>query len=142
MSHTGSHTCSHTGSHTGSHTYSHTCSHTGSHTGSHTVDVGLIQLSFIPVCSPTVIHATFQSNCAEGLHFSAFHCIRISMSIAGLYTGFLPRGGELGVCQKERGEAVRSCRAATGGWVQEGDVPLPHKMFTYLRSIYMSCDML
>ena len=64
---------------------------------------------------------------------------------AGLYTGFLPRGGKLGVCQKEGGarlfvatgqpqggggiqgganleyvkkrggEAVRSCRAATGG---------------------------
>ena len=34
-------------------------------------DVGLIQLSFIPVCSH-LIHATFQSNCAEGLHFSAF----------------------------------------------------------------------
>ena len=33
---------------------------------------------------------------------------------AGLYTGFLPRGGELGVCQKEL-EAVRSSRAATGG---------------------------
>ena len=28
-----------------------------------TFDVGLIQLSFI------LIHATFQSNCAEGLHF-------------------------------------------------------------------------
>ena len=41
-----------------------------------TFDVGLIQLSFIPVCSPIIfitIHATFQSNCAEGLHFSAFH---------------------------------------------------------------------
>ena len=37
-----------------------------------TFDVGLIQLSFIPVCS-LLIHATFQSNCAEGLHFSAFH---------------------------------------------------------------------
>ena len=35
-----------------------------------TFDVGLIQLSFIPV---HLIHATFQSNCAEGLHFSAFH---------------------------------------------------------------------
>ena len=34
-----------------------------------TFDVGLIQLSFIPVCSLN----TFQSNCAEGLHFSAFH---------------------------------------------------------------------
>ena len=29
---------------------------------------------------------------------------------AGLYTGFLPRGGKLGVRQKEGGEAVRSCR--------------------------------
>ena len=36
-----------------------------------TFDVGLIQLSFIPVCH--LIYATFQSNCAEGLHFSAFH---------------------------------------------------------------------
>ena len=41
-----------------------------------TFDVGLIQLSFIPVCS-LKIHATFQSNCAEGLqHFSAFHYYR------------------------------------------------------------------
>ena len=37
-----------------------------------TFDVGLIQLSFIPVCSLNT-YATFQSNCAEGLHFSAFH---------------------------------------------------------------------
>ena len=36
-----------------------------------TFDVGLIQLSFIPVCSPIIIHATFQLNCAEGL---LFHC--------------------------------------------------------------------
>ena len=36
-----------------------------------TFDVGLIQLSFIPVCSPIIIiHATVQLNCAEGLHFS------------------------------------------------------------------------
>ena len=37
-----------------------------------TFDVGLIELSFIPVCSPNT--ATFQSNCAEGLNFNAFHC--------------------------------------------------------------------
>ena len=39
-----------------------------------TFDVGLIQLSFI-ISNQSVhlIHATFQSNCAEGLHFSAFH---------------------------------------------------------------------
>ena len=43
-----------------------------------TFDVGLIQLSFIPVCS-LLIHATFQSNCAEGLeHFSAFHFVGVS----------------------------------------------------------------
>ena len=35
---------------------------------------------------------------------------------AGLYTGFLPRGGELGVCR----EAVRSCMAAAGGWGIQG----------------------
>ena len=37
-----------------------------------TFEVGLIQLSFIPVWSK-FIHATFQSNCLEGLHFCAFH---------------------------------------------------------------------
>ena len=37
-----------------------------------TFDVGLIQLSFIQYQSVHLIHATFQSNCAEGLHFSAF----------------------------------------------------------------------
>ena len=36
-----------------------------------TFDGGLIQLSFIQ--SVHLIHATFQSNCAEGVHFSAFH---------------------------------------------------------------------
>ena len=45
-----------------------------------TFDVHLIQLSFIPVCSPNACKGVFnpnvtifQSNCAEGLHFSAFH---------------------------------------------------------------------
>ena len=37
-------------------------------------DVGLIQLSF-SYQSVHLIHATFQSNCAEGLHFSAFHSV-------------------------------------------------------------------
>ena len=36
-----------------------------------TFDIGLIQHSFIQ--SVHLTHATFQSNCAEGLHFSAFH---------------------------------------------------------------------
>ena len=42
-----------------------------------TFDVGLIQLSFhttqFSYQSVHLIHATVQSNCAEGLHFSAFH---------------------------------------------------------------------
>ena len=36
-----------------------------------TFDVGLIQLSFHTSLF-TLIHATFQSNCAKGLHYSAF----------------------------------------------------------------------
>ena len=38
-----------------------------------TFDVVLIQL--ISYQSVHLIHTTFQSNYAEGLHFSAFHCI-------------------------------------------------------------------
>ena len=47
-----------------------------------------------------IIHTTFQSNCAEGLHFSAFHCIFV---VRQGYKG--KRGGEL------RGESqyVMSC---------------------------------
>ena len=52
--------------------------------------------------------------------------------LTGLYTGFLPRDP----CQKEGGEAVRSCRAAAGGWVQEGDVP-PPAIFFYLSEIHL-----
>ena len=36
-----------------------------------TFDVGLI--NSVSYQSVQLIHATFQSNCAEGLHFSAFH---------------------------------------------------------------------
>ena len=51
--------------------------------------LGLVRYNsvFIPVCSPTYYYirntckgvfnpnvTRFQSNCAEGLHFSAFHC--------------------------------------------------------------------
>ena len=60
----------------------------------------------------------------------------------GLYTGFLPRGVNLEYVKKRGGEAVRSCRAAAGGWVQEGDVPPPAQNF-YLSEIHLhSCDML
>ena len=54
-------------------------------------------------------------------HIGTFRFTTIQKSLlSGLYTGFLPRGGELGVCQKEGGEAVRSCRAAAGGWGIQG----------------------
>ena len=53
-----------------------------------TFDVGLIQSVFIPVCSPNTCKdvfnpnvTTFQSNCAEGLHFSAFHYMNNSPAI-------------------------------------------------------------
>ena len=45
-----------------------------------TFGVGSIKLSFVPLCSPNTCRdvfnsnvITFQSNCAECLHFSAFH---------------------------------------------------------------------
>ena len=49
-----------------------------------TFDVGLI--NSVSYQSVHLIHATFQSNCAEGLHFSAFHyyccaCNKTSISI-------------------------------------------------------------
>ena len=59
----------------------------------------------------------------------------ILMPIRAVYRIFA-KGGELGVCQKEGGEAVLSCRAATGGWVQEGDVPLLAHIF-YLSEIHL-----
>ena len=47
-----------------------------------TLDVGLMQLNFIPLCSPNACKGVFnqkviifQSSCSEGLHFSAFHLI-------------------------------------------------------------------
>ena len=42
---------------------------------------------FVPLCSPNTCKdvfnpnvTTFQSNCAEGLHFSAFHCNMTSLN--------------------------------------------------------------
>ena len=53
-------------------------------------------------------------------------------------------GANLEYVKKRGGEAVRSCWAAAGGGGGGGGgmYPLPHKCFIYLRSIYMSCDML
>ena len=47
------------------------------------------------------------------------------LSVQGCIQDFCRGGGELGVCQKEGGKALRSCRAAAGGWMQEVDVPPP-----------------
>ena len=54
-----------------------------------TFDVGLIQLSFIPVCSPIIfiiIHATFQSNCARvcTLVLFMFSLLRIIHGSSGI----------------------------------------------------------
>ena len=81
-----------------------------------------------PLIHATLLHTTVQ------VSLYVIQCINVS---SGLYTGFLPRGGKFGVCKKEGGgEAVRSCRAATGGWVQEGDVPPPAQNF-FLSEIYL-----
>ena len=57
----------------------------GSVDNSLTFDVGLIQLSFHTICSTNMCKGVFnpkvtifQSNCAEGLHLSAFHLYLIS----------------------------------------------------------------
>ena len=67
---------------------------------------------------PGNLRPRITGDCSEkpSIHLSLMHTENVARG-AGLYTGFLPRGGELGVCQKEGGEAVRSCRAAAGGWV-------------------------
>ena len=43
----------------------------------------------------------------------------------GCIQDFCQGGVNLEYVKKRWGEAVRSCRAAAGGWVQEGDVPPP-----------------
>ena len=72
------------------------------------------------------------------LHGRPFKENETQMSIEpqGCIQDFCQGGGELGVCQKEGGEAVRSCRAAAGGWVQEGDVPPPAQN-VYLSEIHL-----
>ena len=61
-----------------------------------TFDVGLIQLSFIPVCSPNTCNISV--NCAEGLHFSAFHYYKHSFfpSIISLWNS-LPSSAQFSV---------------------------------------------
>ena len=53
-----------------------------------------------------------------------------------VYRIFAKGGANLEYVKKRGGEAVRSCRAAAGGWVQEGDVPPPAQNF-YLFEIHL-----
>ena len=48
-----------------------------------TFDVGLIQLSFIPVCSPNTYNISVKLR--EGLHFSAFHSVCVSVCVFSLF---------------------------------------------------------
>ena len=61
------------------------------------------QFSYIPLCSPNTCKdvfnpnvTTFQSNCAEGLHFSTFHYLSfnsyLTMSIGLLYVVYTRSG--------------------------------------------------
>ena len=54
----------------------------------------------------------------------------------GCIQDFWQGGANLEYVKKRGGEAVRSCRAAAGGWVQEGDVPPPAQNF-YLSEIHL-----
>ena len=54
----------------------------------------------------------------------------------GCIQDFCQGGENLVYVKKGGGEAVCSCRAAAGGWVQEGDVPPPAQNF-YLSEIYL-----
>ena len=53
-----------------------------------------------------------------------------------VYRIFAKEGRTWSMSKRGGGEAVRSCRAATGGWVQEGDVPPPAQNF-YLSEIHL-----
>ena len=61
---------------------------------------------------------------------------KILYAIQGCIQDFCQGGANLEYVKKRGGEAVRSCRAAAGGWVQEGDVPPPAKFF-YLSEIHL-----
>ena len=54
----------------------------------------------------------------------------------GCIQDFCQGGANLEYVKKRGSEAVRSCRAAAGGWVQEGDVPPPTQNF-YLSEIHL-----
>ena len=56
--------------------------------------------------------------------------------VRAVYRIFARGGANLEYVKKRGGEAVRSCRAAAGGWVQEGDVPPPAQNF-YLSEIHL-----
>ena len=85
-------------------------------------------------------HSVEPRKLCVGVKYYIVHMYRVCpttlMVVRAVY-GIFAKG--LGVCQKEGGEAVRSCRAAAGGgWVQEGDVPPPpHTQHFYLSEIHL-----
>ena len=62
--------------------------------------------------------------------------VKANLSMQGCIQDFCQGGANLEYAKKRGGEAVRSCRAAAGGWVQEGDVPPPAQNF-YLSVIHL-----
>ena len=53
------------------------------------------------------------------------YTVILENALQGCIQDFCQGAANLEYVKKRGGEAVRSCRAAAGGWVQEGDVPLP-----------------
>ena len=67
------------------------------------------------------------------------------MVFQGCIQDFCQGGANLEYVKKGGGGArlfVAAGQQPQGGGYRRGICPLPHKIFTYLRSIYMSCDML
>ena len=62
--------------------------------------------------------------------------VKANLSMQGCIQDFCQGGANLEYVKKRGGEAVRSCRAATGGWVQEGDAPPPAQN-VYLSEIHL-----
>ena len=63
------------------------------------------------------------------VHCIVVYCTILYYTIRAVYRIFAKGGANLEYVKKRGSEAVHSCRAAAGGWVQEGDVPPPAQFF-------------
>ena len=59
-----------------------------------------------------------------------------------VYRIFAKGGANLEYVKKRGARLFVAAGQPQGGGCRRWMCPLPHKIFTYLRSIYMSCDML